>query len=48
MTNCKIRVIVITENVPEDKKTKLIEHIAQNIKMYSCVLDCDLEVSASP
>jgi ribosomal protein L30E len=48
LANCKTRIIVVTENVPEEKKKKLMEHIAKNIKDYSAVLGCDLDVSGSP
>jgi len=48
MTKWKIRIIVVTENVPEEKKKKLMAHIDKNIRDYSSVLDCDLEVLPSP
>lgn len=47
MTNCKIKVMVLMENVPEDKKAILMEKIAENIKKYSDHLGCALEISVS-
>lgn len=48
LANCKIRIIVVTENIPDDKKKKLMDHITKNIKDYSAVLGCDLDVLPSP
>ena len=47
MTNCKVKLIVMMENVPEDKKEKLMERIDKNVRGYPEVLDCDLDISVS-
>ena len=45
MAHCKIKVMVLMENVPEDKKKKLLAHIAESVKTYSDHLGCELDLS---
>ena len=46
MPNCKIEIMVLMKNVPEDKRLALMDHIEKNIKNYNEVLGCEVTVSA--